>query len=85
MSPDVPTSGVAAYITALAKQHDVRYVKTPDDAIAEVITQLAGDEAEMDDVELLLLALERAGVVASQDVVPLHVYYLREKLRGQVA
>lgn len=32
MSHDVPTSGVAAYITPLAKQHDVRYVTTPDDA-----------------------------------------------------
>lgn len=52
--------------------------------IAEVITRLADDEGEMDDVELLL-ALERAGVVASQDVVPLHVYYLREKLSGRTA
>ncbi len=75
----IPTSGVAEYIIALARQHNVRYVRTPDDALANVVTRLADDDVPMDDVELLLLALERAGVVASADVVPLHVNYLREK------
>jgi hypothetical protein len=79
MASVLPESGVADYLTALARQHGVHYTKTPDDAIAEVITRLADDDVEMDDVERLLLALERAGLVASVDVVPLHVHYLREK------
>lgn len=74
-----PTAGLAEYIAGLAQRHGVRYVKTPEDAVAEVITWLADDDVAMDDVELLLLALERAGVIASADVVPLHVHYLREK------
>ena len=45
----------------------------------EVITRLADDDVEMDDVELLLIALERAGVLASEYVVPLHINYY-EKL-----
>lgn len=77
---DVPASGLEDYITNLAHQHGVHYDKTSDDALAEVITRLADDEVEMDQIELLLLALERAGVIASENVVPLHINYLREKL-----
>lgn len=79
MSAKIPTTGVAEYITDLARQHSVRYVRTAGDAMADAITRLSDDEVIMDDVELLLLALERAGVIASKDVVPLHVNYLREK------
>lgn len=75
----IPTSGLADYITGLARQHGVRYERTPDDAMAEVITALADDEVKMDNVASLLLALERAGVVPSEEVVPIHVNYLREK------
>lgn len=75
----IPTTGLAKHIGDLARQHNVRYVRTDDDALAEVITQLSDDDVVMDEVELLLLALERAGVVDSADVVPLHVNYLREK------
>jgi hypothetical protein len=80
MTSSIPTSGVEHYITGLARQHGVSYVKTPDDALANIITSLADDDVEMDDVELLLIALERAGVVPSNAVVPLHINYLREKL-----
>ncbi|MDH6186948.1 hypothetical protein H4V98_004396 [Polaromonas sp. CG_23.6] len=34
----------------------------------------------MDPVALLLIALKRAGVIPSEDVVPLHVSYLQENL-----
>lgn len=76
----IPTSGLEEYIVGLAKRHSVAYAKTPHDELAEVITRLADDDVEMDDVELLLIALERAGVLASEYVVPLHINYLREKL-----
>lgn len=75
----IPTTGLNKYIGDLARQHNVRYIPTGDDALAEVITRLSDDDVIMDEVELLLLALERAGVVPSADVVPLHVNYLREK------
>lgn len=75
----IPTTGLAKHIGDLARQHNVRYVRTADDALADVITRFADDDVVMDEVELLLLALERAGVIASTDVVPLHVNYLREK------
>jgi len=76
----IPTSGLNEYIIGLARQHGVKYVKTSSDELAEVITRLADDNVEMDEVELLLIALERAGVITSEQVVPLHVNYLQEKL-----
>lgn len=81
----IPTSGLADYITGLAQLHGVHYERTPDDAIADVVAALANDQTKMDQVELLLLALERAGVIPSEDVVPLHVNYLREKLNVRPA
>lgn len=75
----IPTSGIADYITGLARQHGVQYERTPDDAMADVITALADDEVKLDNVASLLLALERAGVVPSEEVVPIHINYLREK------
>lgn len=77
----IPTTDVAEYINDLARQHDVHYVRTADDELANAITRLADDNVAMDDVELLLLALERAGVIDRADVVPLHVSYLREKFK----
>ena len=76
---DVPTTGLDAFITDLAKKHDVKYVKTSTDTLADTITNLSDDDVAMDRVECLLIALERAGVVDGESVVPLHINYLREK------
>ena len=75
----IPTTDVAGFIRNLARDNQVSYVATSDDAMAEALTRLADDDVHLDEVERLLLALERAGVIASADVVPLHVNYLREK------
>ena len=78
-SLEIPTSGLERFIVDLAKQHDVEYQRTSTDVLADTITRLADDDVQMDVVECLLIALERAGVVESESVVPLHVNYLREK------
>ena len=77
----IPTVGLEDYITGLARQHRIHYAKTSNDALAEVITRLADEGVKMDQIALLLLALERAGVIPTEDVVPLHITYLREKLK----
>lgn len=77
-----PTTNVGGYISSLATLHGVSYVKTRYDCLAELITQLSDDDVEMDEKELLLIALERAGIIQSEDVVPLHINYLREKLNA---
>jgi hypothetical protein len=42
LNQDIPTAGLSTFITDLAKQHGVVYVKTGSSALAEVITGLAG-------------------------------------------
>jgi Ran GTPase-activating protein (RanGAP) involved in mRNA processing and transport len=81
MLKDIPTKGVAEFIRGLAKQHNVVYLKTSYDDLAEAITRLSDDDVVMDEVENLIIALERAGILPSEQVVPLHVNYLREKLQ----
>lgn len=80
VSSQVPVSGLRDYILSLATAHGVSYVETSADRLASTITRLADDEVQLDEIEKLLIALERAGIVESAAVVPLHVYYLREKL-----
>lgn len=74
-----PVKDVGAYIVSLAKLHGVPYIKTAYDDLADMITKLSDDDVELDETELLLIALERAGIIASEDVIPLHISYLREK------
>jgi hypothetical protein len=77
---DMSTSSTGEMIMSLALKHNVTYVKTPHDALADTITGLAGDSVQLDPVEKTLLALGRAGVISPNRVVPLQVNYLREKM-----
>jgi hypothetical protein len=67
------------FIVDLAKKHNVEYQRSPTDDLAGTITRLADDDVQMDGVGCLLIALERAGVVESESVVPLHVNSLRAR------
>lgn len=76
---DIPTAGLAEYIAGLARQHGIRYVRTPDDALADVITRLADDEVVADDTEDLIVALKRSHVIDAATMVSLLGNYLDEK------
>ena len=55
---------VRARVEKLAHDHDVHYVKTDLDALAEVVTKLADDEiVKFDETEKLILSLGRTGVI----------------------
>ena len=71
-------SATATHIRSLAQQHHVAYVPKRSDALAHHITRLAGDHVELDEVEQLLLALERMGYVTRVEMVRLQASYLRE-------
>jgi len=66
-------------ILALAREHGVTYQPTPLDELGNVITRLAGDEVQLDEPALLLLALTRAGHLTSTEATRLHGEYLRAK------
>jgi hypothetical protein len=69
---------VAARIHQMAKDHDVAYVGTARDALAHHITRLASDDVHFDEIERLLIALQRSGHVSRVEMVRLQAAYLRE-------
>jgi len=71
-------SATAARIRNLARKHDVSYVRTKRDTLAHHITRLAGDDVELDEIEQLLIALQRAGHLTRIEAVRLQASYLRE-------
>ena len=75
---DIPMTGLKAYITDLAKRHDVVYVKTGSSALAQVITRLAGDDGNPDETEKLVIALRRANVINGPTAVTLLGLYFDE-------
>lgn len=70
---------VASRVRKLAQEHHVSYTAGPRDRLAHHITRLAGDDVSLDEVELLLVALQRAGVVSGKDAVLMHADYLRQR------
>jgi hypothetical protein len=71
-------NATATAIRNLARQHHVTYVAAQNDTLAQHITRLAGDHVELDEVERLLIALQRAGHLSRMEMVRLQANYLRE-------
>lgn len=78
----IPTSGVAKYVSTLAKKHNITYSVNPMDTWAQTVTRLAGDVVKPDHIEDLIIALKRAGKISKKEVAALTVNYLRETKRG---
>jgi hypothetical protein len=73
------TNDAARAIRDLVERHHVTYAETASDILGRHITRLAGDDVELDEPALLLLALERAGHITSAEAARLHGDYLRAK------
>jgi hypothetical protein len=68
----------ATTVRAMARQHHVSYSHTPTDRLAHHMTRLAGDAIELDEIERLIIALQRAGHLGRTDAVRLTARYRRE-------
>lgn len=68
----------AAEIRALAESHGIAYTLTDIDVWAQHVTRLADDDVALDDIELLLIALQRSGHLSRPEALRLQVNYLRE-------
>jgi len=77
-TPAQAQTATAVRIRNLAKKYHVAYVQTPSDAPAHHITRLAGDHVELDEIEQLLIALQRSGHLSRAEMVQLQASYLRE-------
>jgi len=73
-----PHSRTAERIRQLARRHRVAYSETPSDHLARHMTRLAGDEVEPDEIEQLLIGLQRAGHLSRDEMIRLQAQYLRE-------
>lgn len=71
----------AAAICALAERYRIAYTQTKTDVWANQITKLAGDDVDLDNIELLLIALQRSGHLSRPEALKLQVNYLREAKR----
>jgi vacuolar-type H+-ATPase subunit D/Vma8 len=76
--PSVTSGSTEAYIRELASRHQVVFVPTRLDAFAQDVTRLAADDVRLDEVECLLLGLQRAGHLSRPELVHLQAKYLRE-------
>jgi hypothetical protein len=76
------TSGsTEAYIRELASRHQVVFIPTKLDTFAQDVTRLAADHVRFDEVECLLLGLQRAGHLSRPELIHLQAKYLREAKR----
>jgi hypothetical protein len=66
-------------ILTLARRHGVAYVATSLDQAGNDMARLSGDDVELDNVEQILLALERAGKLTAPQADRLHVAYMRQR------
>ncbi len=71
-------SATAVRIRKMAQECHVAYIRTPRDVQAHHITRLAGDDVELDEIEQLLIALQRSGHLSRAEMVQLQAAYLRE-------
>ena len=67
-----------SYVSNLAREHGIVFVRQSNDALAEVITQLADDVVVTDATEDLLVALQRAKVIDRPTMVLLLGQHLDE-------
>ena len=66
------------HIRGLARRYHIAYAETPSDRLAHHITRLAGDIVELDEIERLLIGLQRAGYLSRSQMILLQAQYLRE-------
>jgi len=71
-------SATAARIRKMARERHVAYVRTERDVLAHHLTRLAGDDVELDEIEQLLIALQRSGHLSRSEMIQLQADYLRE-------
>lgn len=70
---------VAGTVASLARLHGVTADAEPIDEFVGAAARLSDAEIELDDTEMLMVKLQRAGVINDQQGFALHVAYLHQK------
>jgi hypothetical protein len=72
------SSKTEEYIRGLARRFHIAYSETQTDRLAHHMSRLAGDTVELDEIERLLIGLQRAGHLSRSEMILLQAQYLRE-------
>ncbi len=75
---DIP---VAAFVQRLAHERGVSYMRDEIDDFAEAVSRLSDAEVDLDEIQWLLMALDREAIVTSQQAILLHAIYLRQRAK----
>jgi hypothetical protein len=68
----------AEHIRALARTYHVSYSEGPNALLAHHMSRLAGDMVELDEIERLLIGLQRANRITRVEMIQLQARYLHE-------
>jgi hypothetical protein len=79
VQPTIADLTAKQQIDLLADRHKIAYHHTQIDELADTYSRLSDAEVELDETELLLLELDRAGILTGKDNGLLHLQYLRER------
>lgn len=69
--------GIANWVRATAKERNISILRMPSDRFARAASRLSDAEADLDQVERLLVALGRSRVITPFQRGLLQVHYLR--------
>jgi hypothetical protein len=69
---------IVARFRKMAEDHRMAYVPAAGDALARQSASLAGDDVQLDEIEELLVALQRRGHPSRTKMIQLQAAYLRE-------
>jgi len=72
------TRYTAKVIRGLAQANNIAVVVSSNDVFAQHVTRLSGDDVLFDDIENMIVALQRAGILNRVQAVKLQARYLRE-------
>lgn len=70
---------IALKVKELAQKHNILYQKNALDEWVKTITELSGDEVRQDDTLDLIIALKRANIISTKEVVHISTKHLRER------
>lgn len=78
----IPEAGFKEFIINLAREHKVKFVSTELTRLADKISELSDSDVVLDDIENLVVALRKAGVITGHEMGLLIQGYYYEK-KGQ--
>lgn len=78
----LPKTEVEEYVRQLAEQSGITSERDSISKMAQAVTELAGDDIVISEVETLIANLHRAGIISKSEGITLIGRYLAEKRTG---